>query len=114
MHYISAVSNDHVLSFSADSQGRRTLSTAEKSKYISAVKCLQSEAGQMGHLFDGVRSRYDDYFAVHINLTEQYHFTVCLEVLMRISSWSVLYLTMGRRDPSNRGTGCLFGNMNPT
>ncbi|KAK1772866.1 hypothetical protein QBC33DRAFT_584298 [Phialemonium atrogriseum] len=53
----------------------RTLSAAEKASYISAVKCLQSEPGSLGHLFDGVRSRYDDYFAVHIDLTEQYHFT---------------------------------------
>jgi tyrosinase len=63
------------------SPNRRALSTAEKSDYISAVKCLQAKPGQLGNLFDGVRSRFDDYFAVHIDLTEQYHFTVSLPVV---------------------------------
>ncbi|KAJ9144979.1 Tyrosinase [Pleurostoma richardsiae] len=53
----------------------RALSSKEKASYISAVQCLQSKPGTMQHLFDGVRSRFDDFQGLHINLTTLYHFT---------------------------------------
>jgi tyrosinase len=53
----------------------RTLSRDQKSAYIDAVRCLQSQPGRTQHLYPGVRSRYDDYVGTHINITDLYHFS---------------------------------------
>lgn len=55
---------------------RRDLTSAQKQDYIAAVKCLQNTAGLLGKYWSGARSRFDDYVATHINLTEYVHFTV--------------------------------------
>lgn len=53
---------------------RRSLSSAEKQAYIEAVKCLQDAPAQLADKYPGSASRFDDYTAVHIDLTEKYHF----------------------------------------
>ena len=55
---------------------RRTLSKADKLSYIAAVKCLHSKPPTTASDFDGVRSRYDDFVATHINNTDYIHFVV--------------------------------------
>lgn len=52
----------------------RTLSEADKLSYIAAIKCLQSKPPTTASDFDGVRSRYDDFLATHINNTDYIHF----------------------------------------
>ncbi|ETS81057.1 hypothetical protein PFICI_06059 [Pestalotiopsis fici W106-1] len=52
----------------------RTLSNSEKQSYISAVKCLQKAPAQTQSTYAGVRSRYDDFMAEHINRTDFIHF----------------------------------------
>ncbi|KAH8671376.1 hypothetical protein BX600DRAFT_496092 [Xylariales sp. PMI_506] len=52
----------------------RALSTKEKQSYISAVKCLQKVPAQTGSTYNGVRSRFDDFQAEHINQTDYIHF----------------------------------------
>lgn len=53
----------------------RTLTTKEKQAYISAVKCLQTKPSQLKSAYPASTSRFDDYQAVHIDLTDMYHFT---------------------------------------
>jgi tyrosinase len=65
----------------------RTLPTREKSEYISAVKCLLSKPSQLTQAYPGARSRFDDFQAVHINLTEKYHFTGPFQPWHRVFVW---------------------------
>ncbi|CAI4211702.1 unnamed protein product [Parascedosporium putredinis] len=53
----------------------RTFSTKEKQAYIAAVKCLQSKPSQLKSTYPTSQNRFDDFQAVHIDLTEKYHFT---------------------------------------
>lgn len=53
-----------------------TLSTEEKTEYISAVLCLQSKPSISGSIAPGAKSRYDDFVATHINQTLTIHGTV--------------------------------------
>ena len=55
---------------------RRNLTKAERLAYIKAFKCLQSKPARFQSLYPGSRSRYDDYQALHISMTEKIHFTV--------------------------------------
>jgi len=53
---------------------RRTLNKFEKKAYIDAVTCLQ-------HLpaittFEGVKTRFDDFQALHVHLTDNVHLVV--------------------------------------
>ncbi|KAF2494294.1 Di-copper centre-containing protein [Lophium mytilinum] len=53
-----------------------TLASTEKKSYISAVKCLSKKpAITSTELVPGVRSRYDDFVATHINQTLAIHGT---------------------------------------
>ncbi|OCL15161.1 Di-copper centre-containing protein [Glonium stellatum] len=52
----------------------RTLSKAKKLSYIAAVKYLQSKPLITASGFDGVRNRFDDFQATHINNTDYIHF----------------------------------------
>ncbi|KAK3945725.1 hypothetical protein QBC46DRAFT_403401 [Diplogelasinospora grovesii] len=60
----------------SDDHTRERCPRRSKASYTKAVECLQSKPGTMQHLFDGVRSRFDDYQDLHINLVDLYHFTV--------------------------------------
>lgn len=53
----------------------RTLTKAEKASYISAVKCLQAKKPrpESAALYEGVKSRYDDFLALHIKQTDHVH-----------------------------------------
>ncbi|KAM0808956.1 putative Tyrosinase copper-binding domain-containing protein [Seiridium cardinale] len=52
----------------------RTLRPKEKKSYISAVKCLQKTPAKTQSTYAGVRSRFDDFQAEHINRTDFIHF----------------------------------------
>ncbi len=59
---------------------RRTLSNEERLEYIDAIKCLKALPAQTGAIFPGAKTRYDDFFALHINSTDYVHFNVSLGV----------------------------------
>ncbi|KAH7142057.1 hypothetical protein EDB81DRAFT_843507 [Dactylonectria macrodidyma] len=52
----------------------RTLNTKEKHEYIDAVKCLASKPSQTGNIYEGVKSRFDDFQATHIVNTDFIHY----------------------------------------
>ncbi|KAK8102402.1 tyrosinase [Apiospora sp. TS-2023a] len=53
-----------------------TLTTKEKLAYTSAIKCLMAKPPRTPlEKAPGVRSRYDDFVATHINATNTIHFT---------------------------------------
>jgi hypothetical protein len=56
---------------------RGDLSTKERGEYIDAVLCLSKKPAKTPLLeFPGVRNRYDDFVATHINQTVNIHSTV--------------------------------------
>jgi tyrosinase len=53
---------------------RNTLTTKEKTDYINSIKCLQSKPAMTPtEAAPGVRTRYDDFTAVHVNNTVRIH-----------------------------------------
>ncbi|KAH7031367.1 uncharacterized protein B0I36DRAFT_122126 [Microdochium trichocladiopsis] len=52
----------------------RDLTKAQRLAYINAVKCLQSKPAKTGSTYPGAKSRYDDFQALHIAMTERIHF----------------------------------------
>ena len=61
---------------------RRTLSASQKEQYINAVKCMQSLPAKS--IFDGVKTRFDDFQALHINMTLSIHYVVCGVACIRL------------------------------
>jgi tyrosinase len=56
---------------------RAALSKKERLAYIDAVKCLQSKPSQSDpNWAPGAKTRYDDFVAIHIDLTTSIHSTV--------------------------------------
>ncbi|KAI1662546.1 Di-copper centre-containing protein [Daldinia decipiens] len=51
----------------------RTLSQDQRLDFISAVRCLQSRSGETSGTFAGVKSRYDDFVALHISQADYIH-----------------------------------------
>lgn len=49
---------------------------ADRLAYVNAVKCLQSKPAQTTSTYPGSKSRYDDFQALHIAMTEKIHFVV--------------------------------------
>ncbi|BCS11166.1 tyrosinase [Aspergillus luchuensis] len=60
-------------------QGRRSLSLAARKEFTDAIVCLQSLptniSAEEKETFQGVQTRYDEFVATHINLTEHIHVT---------------------------------------
>jgi tyrosinase len=57
------------------------MSKVERRGYIDAVLCLQDKPsrfsmGTDAESFPGVKTRFDDFVAVHINMTMTIHYTV--------------------------------------
>ncbi|KAK6856728.1 Tyrosinase-like protein orsC [Apiospora arundinis] len=66
----------------------RTLSTFERQRFIRAVRCHQTAPGQTSDVFYGVRSRYDDFLALHISQTDYVHWVGQLLPWHRYLLWS--------------------------
>lgn len=60
---------------------RRKLSNDEKFRWIDAVKCMMSKPALNGAYYDGARSRYGDFMALHIQAADYVHFNVSLYLL---------------------------------
>ncbi|KAF6791402.1 FAD-binding domain-containing protein [Colletotrichum sojae] len=79
------------------------LSAQEKKSYIGAVQCLQKLPSKSDpELFPGARSRYDDFVAVHINLTSTIHATGNFLTWHRYFVWS--YEEALQKECSYKGT----------
>lgn len=62
---------------------RRTLSIAERKRYIDAVQCLRHRIPSLHKgIIAGASSRYDDFQIVHINQTFTIHFNVSLSLVL--------------------------------
>jgi len=73
--------------------GRGDLLKSERKEYIDAVLCLSTKLSITPLAeFPGVRSRYDDFVATHINQTMTIHATVCYFSVS--SAYYVLTLTL--------------------
>jgi hypothetical protein len=84
---------------------RSTLSSSEKKNYITAVQCLSKKPGKTpAALAAGVKNRYDDFVATHINQTLSIHGTVC------IFPTSATTLLINLRETSCRGIGTSPGS----
>ncbi|KAK4125699.1 Di-copper centre-containing protein [Parathielavia appendiculata] len=65
-----------------------TLSASEKKSYINAVKCLMSKPGKTPtSMAPGVKNRFDDFVAVHINQTMEIHYTGSFLSWHRYFTW---------------------------
>ena len=73
---------------------RRDLSLAARKEFTDAVTCLQSLptniSADVKKTFQGVQSRYDEFVATHINLTQYIHVTVS------VNPWAEVELCFGR------------------
>ncbi|ORX97795.1 hypothetical protein BCR34DRAFT_159763 [Clohesyomyces aquaticus] len=66
-----------------------TLSAAERKSYISAVKCLSNKSPKTpSAVAPGVKNRYDDFVATHINQTLSIHGTGNFLVWHRYFTWA--------------------------
>ncbi|KAK2754555.1 hypothetical protein FQN54_006956 [Arachnomyces sp. PD_36] len=70
----------------------RTLSKPERRDYIDAVLCLQEKPSRFSmrpdaENFPGVKSRFDDFVAVHINMTMTIHYTANFLSWHRYFNW---------------------------
>lgn len=74
--YASPVPLGHLGVVSLTNYHRRALTKKEQLDYLAAVQCLQQKPAKTGSLYPGVKSRYDDFQAVHIAMTERIHFVV--------------------------------------
>ena len=96
---------------------RGSLTAEQRISYTNAVLCLQSRPAITPiSAAPGVRSRFDDFAAAHINQTLIIHFTVslffqchCAELIKSRSPYSlpgidILFIPMSRRSSMNAAT----------
>ncbi|KAM5352194.1 hypothetical protein ACJ41O_004917 [Fusarium nematophilum] len=62
----------------------RTLSKKQKNEYISAVKCLATKPSQTGNIYEGAKSRFDDFQGTHIVNTDFVHFVGFFQAWHRV------------------------------
>lgn len=67
----------------------RALSQTEQLAYLEAVQCLHGLPAQTSDVWTGTRSRYDDFHALHINMTEKIHFVVSRYLNLMPSPWLI-------------------------
>ena len=67
---------------------RSTLDHADREAYIDAVKCLMKLPAKSGSFAPGARSRYEDFVAIHINLTLVIHGTANFRTWHRYFTWT--------------------------
>ncbi|KAI1408478.1 hypothetical protein F5Y13DRAFT_182677 [Hypoxylon sp. FL1857] len=72
----------------------RDLSQEERLDFISAVKCLQSNSGQTFGTFAGVKTRYDDFVALHISQADHVHWVLWLPDVTDSVRWHRYFLWM--------------------
>ncbi|KAK3385528.1 hypothetical protein B0H63DRAFT_494484 [Podospora didyma] len=78
---------------------RRSLADNEKLEHISAVKCIQNLPGKTDSIYPSVRARYDDYTGLHINITDNYHFSAKNAILQGLfHPWYCIYLLTYEED----------------
>ncbi|KAM5350402.1 hypothetical protein ACJ41O_006907 [Fusarium nematophilum] len=73
----------------------RTLDTREKHEYISAVKCLASKPSQTGNIYEGAKSRFDDFQASHIANTDFIHYVGFFQ------AWHRMFIAQYEKDLRN-------------
>jgi tyrosinase len=74
----------------------RAFSTSQKKAYLESVLCLQALPARTPlDLAPGVRSRYDDFVATHINQTLMIHRTVRNYDAMSIEYSDFVYIIQG-------------------
>ncbi|CAG7565237.1 unnamed protein product [Fusarium equiseti] len=80
-----------------------TLSKSEKKSYISAVKCLQSRPAKGPETFAaGAKTRFDDWVSIHLNSTQEIHYTGNFLSWHRYFTW--LYEEALRNECGYKGT----------
>lgn len=66
------------------------MTQSDQLDYINAVKCLRSKPALTADTYEGAKSRYDDFQAVHIDNTDFIHWCVsryhfgCLRAQVRL------------------------------
>lgn len=78
----AGMASSHILCFLSvinSSAARRVLSNAQKLEYITAVQCLQRLPGISN--LQGAKTRFDDFQALHVTLSEEVHLVVSIPVL---------------------------------
>lgn len=58
--------------------------------FIAAVKCLQVRPGETSVAFSGVRSRYDDFVALHISQADYVHWVVSIALISILGLLSLI------------------------
>lgn len=81
---------------------RAALTKKERKDYIKAVQCLRRLPSKGPEEWSAARTRYDDFVALHVNLTQTVHGSGLFLTWHRAMVWS--YETALRDECGYRGT----------